>query len=361
MPYIQWKQLCIAALFYLLLHGLPVEAQGDGKVREPWLFTEARQFDFWIGEWDVNLRIKQEDSSWADRVKSKANIYRILDGKAILELWNADTIKGYSLRYFDSEKKKWILMLNWPGKNRSGSSSLSGMFRHGRGEFFSTRKNQAGQEVISRYTFSDITATSLRWDDAFSSDGGKTWTNNWIMEFSRSADQSEWPAPGRNLHTYENGARCDLAEFRVFEQLIGTWHGEMRLESQDGNSAIVPVELNGYKVLDGCAVMNFMSFRVDGKNHREFSLKTYNTYGRIFEDTRLDNSRDGTVSIYYGKQNGQTYEFVESEEYAGGDIYTKYVWTFEKTDQAGFEMYRSTDKKATWKKMKAATFIKSDE
>ena len=112
----------------------------------------------------------------------------MLEGKAILELWDEASIKGFSLRYYDAGRKEWVLWLNWPGANRSGSSSLAGTFRHGRGDFFSTYTTQDGTEGISRYSFNDITATSLRWDDAYSTDAGKTWSHNWIMEFSRT-----WP------------------------------------------------------------------------------------------------------------------------------------------------------------------------
>jgi hypothetical protein len=35
--------------------------------------------------------------------------------------------------------------------------------------------------------WSRITATSAHWEQALSSDGGKTWETNWIMEFQRSA------------------------------------------------------------------------------------------------------------------------------------------------------------------------------
>ena len=49
---------------------------------------KQRQFDFWIGEWDVNLRVRQKDFTWKDQHKSVVHIYPILDGKAILELWS---------------------------------------------------------------------------------------------------------------------------------------------------------------------------------------------------------------------------------------------------------------------------------
>ncbi len=42
----------------------------------------ARRFDFWIGEWDVNLRMLQDDLTFEDSVAARASVYPILDGKA---------------------------------------------------------------------------------------------------------------------------------------------------------------------------------------------------------------------------------------------------------------------------------------
>jgi hypothetical protein len=36
-----------------------------------------------------------------------------------------------------------------------------------------------------RFTWSDITPASARWEQAFSSNAGTTWKTNWIMEFQR--------------------------------------------------------------------------------------------------------------------------------------------------------------------------------
>ena len=289
-----------ACLFTILAN-----AQLKEGITAEWNTLEDRQFDFWIGEWAINLRTIQEDGSWKDTYKSTARIYPILDGKAILELWNeqkfGEGIKGYSLRYYNREKGKWELWLNWPGKNRSGSSSLEGSFRHGRGEFFSYRPLDDSTQLISRYTFCDVSPTSLRWDDAFSKDGGKTWSNNWIMEFSRTQDLPMKLSTQTLALTYDEGKRCDLPEFREFEKMAGSWEGMLKIKSgEEWMSA--PASIATHKVLDGCAVISFLEYEIAGNKHKNFSLKTYNTYANQYEDGRLSNDKNSTYRSYFGNK-----------------------------------------------------------
>jgi hypothetical protein len=280
------------------------------EVGTAWAAGEHRQFDFWVGEWNVNLRILQDDNSWKDSRSARAKIYLILDGRAIFELWDETTpddgIRGYSLRFFDPAKKKWQLFLNWPGRNRSGTSTLNGSFRHGRGEFFSARTGAADGETISRYTFSDISPNRLRWDDGFSTDGGRTWRGNWIMEFSRAGDRATWPEDGEAAHTFYTGERCDRPEFREFERLEGVFHGEIRLLDPSGAERVGTARLVGYRILDGCAVMTFLEYVAGGRVHKIFSLKTYNTYLDLFEETRLDNQPGTPMLMLYGGREDET-------------------------------------------------------
>jgi hypothetical protein len=37
-----------------------------------------------------------------------------------------------------------------------------------------------------RFVWSQITATSARWEQAYSPEAGKTWETNWTMEFCRA-------------------------------------------------------------------------------------------------------------------------------------------------------------------------------
>lgn len=297
-----------AALVAITMATTAVHAQ-DFPVSSA-LPDEARQFDFWVGEWDVNLRIRQDDGSWEDQVAATAKVYPVLSGKAILELWSddrAEGLEGYSLRYFDVSRDEWVLWLNWPGENRSGSSSLAGDFRHGRGEFFSTNRAPDGTETISRYTFSDITDTSLRWDDAFSRDGGLTWTNSWIMEFERTGPKPTLSGAGGPAHSWHDGARCDAPEFRKYEFLSGRRAGPV--EAGGGGD----VTITGYRLLDGCAVMTFAGPSDDPERAWGFSHITWNTYAQRYELTTLNSVASTPVRVFYGRDADELV-FYESSE-----------------------------------------------
>ena len=268
------------------------------EITSEWQSTQARQFDFWIGEWDVNLRAIQKDLSWKDTTKAKVKICPVLDGKAILELWDSPTIKGFSLRYYDVRKSKWVLWLNWPDNNKSTFRSLEGAFRHGRGEFFSD-----GNGFTSRFTFSDISPTSLRWDDAYSKDGGKTWTHDWVMEFSRSAQTAYWPAVSPNAHTFAKaGPPChgNEPEFEHLASVAGHWRGDAELTVGKERTKTTATA-RAYRVLGGCATIRFVEFEFGGRPFRAFSMLTYNSSMKRVEELRLDNRRGSPAVVLYGK------------------------------------------------------------
>ncbi|MEU6202707.1 hypothetical protein ABZ814_03840 [Micromonospora musae] len=61
---------------------------------------------------------------------------------------------------------------------------LVGRFVDGVGTFYADDVDE-GRPIRCRFIWSEITATSARWEQAFSIDDGRTWETNWIMEFTR--------------------------------------------------------------------------------------------------------------------------------------------------------------------------------
>lgn len=296
-------------------------------------FTDKyREFDFWIGEWDVNLRKPNDKFEYIDWKESKAKIYSILDGRGVLELWEEEsngspssTIIGYSLRYYNPDKNKWELWLNWPGINRSGSQQFNGKFRHGRGEFFRQTPINDSIVNITRYTFSDITPKSLRWDGASSTDKGKTWASGWIMEFSRIKDRAEWSKSDK-LHTFRNGDRCNLKEFGSLEKFVGKWKGQVKIKNKNGEWKNKSIFISIYKTLGGCAIMSFLDLEnKTGSRFKEFGLLTYNTYVNKFEDGRLSNDPKSIYRSFFGDMKDGSLE-LNHRNRTTSDIMEKYKW-----------------------------------
>lgn len=343
--------LCLGAALGLLPSALDAKdpAAGEG------LPAAARQFDFWIGVWDVNLRIRAEDGTWPDAsVAAEARVYPALDGKAVLELWDSEPIVGFSLRWFDREAGEWKLWLNWPRENDSGGSGLSGRFRHGRGEFFSRRTLEDGAELVSRYTFSDITPTSLRWDDAYSRDGGLTWTHRWIMEFTRKGDVPSLPAEGGAAHTFGDGGRCDLPGFRRFEALAGAWTGTVARPGDAGAWVEFPARLTAWRILGGCAVLARLETEAAGVRRESLHLLTWNTRAERFEEELLDSRPESPLEVYRGGETDGTVELLAQTPEGEARPTVRRRWSLDGGGIA-LEVERSADGES-WETVERASF-----
>jgi hypothetical protein len=61
---------------------------------------------------------------------------------------------------------------------------VTGQFKDGVGEFLG-KDSYNDEPILARFRWSDITADSARWEQAFSADDGETWIDNWYMDLTR--------------------------------------------------------------------------------------------------------------------------------------------------------------------------------
>jgi hypothetical protein len=151
-----------------------------------------RDFDFYYGRWQVRnerLRERLRGSDEWETFEAMQECHPILGGLGNLDDfvtdWS-DGFRGMTLRLFNPQTQQWNIY--WAG-NRSGvlEPPVVGRFDDGVGVFFGDDQHQ-GQPVRVRFLWSDITARSAHWQQAFSIDDGRSWETNWHMYMTRCGD-----------------------------------------------------------------------------------------------------------------------------------------------------------------------------
>lgn len=148
-------------------------------------------FDFLIGRWhDHHSRLRERlkgSTSWEEF--EGTTVHRpILGGLGNLSEHvmqrEAGQMTAVSFRVFDPSSQEWSIY--WAdGVYGSLGTPMVGGFEQGRGEFYSQEVFE-GRHIFCRFIWSDITPTSCHWEQAFSTDGGKTWETNWIWDLTRA-------------------------------------------------------------------------------------------------------------------------------------------------------------------------------
>jgi hypothetical protein len=151
----------------------------------------SHDFDFRPGRWHIEnerlLERLQGCTEW-EHFPASSTGWLILDGIGnmddfVTEDWRPGFI-GMSLRLFNPQTKLWSIywMSNQTGKLEP---PVVGGFKDGIG-IFEGDDVLEGRPIRVCFTWSEITATSALWEQAFSDDGGQTWEKNWIMRMTRT-------------------------------------------------------------------------------------------------------------------------------------------------------------------------------
>jgi hypothetical protein len=147
-------------------------------------------FDFEIGNWKTHLSRRLHpltgSSAWVE-YEGTSVVRKVWNGRANLVELEVDGPTGHvealSLRLYNPQSHQWSLN-SANGKGGALGQPTIGEFKDGRGEFFDQEEFN-GRVILVRNIWSNITATSCRFEQSFSDDGGKTWEVNWIAVDTR--------------------------------------------------------------------------------------------------------------------------------------------------------------------------------
>jgi hypothetical protein len=152
----------------------------------------VHDFDFLHGAWRVRHRRLKErlagNDEW-EEFNGTCVCQPMMAGAGnvddnLLEL-PADTYRAIGLRAFDSVRSTWSI---WWLDGRTPTQidvPVVGGFENNIGTFIADDTFR-GRPIKARFMWSDITATTAIWRQAFSPDGGATWETNWVMHFTRT-------------------------------------------------------------------------------------------------------------------------------------------------------------------------------
>jgi hypothetical protein len=150
----------------------------------------ARDFDFEIGTWKTHVsRLTHPltgSKTWVD-YDGTTVVRKVWNGRAnLVELevtGPSGHIEGLSLRLYNPESHQWSLNFSNSNGGTLGVPTV-GEFSNGRGEFFD-QESLNGRSILVRFVIAPQTADTCRFEQAYSSDGGKTWEVNWIATDTR--------------------------------------------------------------------------------------------------------------------------------------------------------------------------------
>src|SRR5690349_12849505 len=147
-------------------------------------------FDFLFGTWRVrNRRLKARlrgSTEW-EEFRSTCRARPILGGLGNLDEFTIDApsgrVEAVTVRLYSPATREWSIYWSASGSGRF-DVPMVGRFEGPRGECYSQEVYQGGP-IFNRSIWTVVSPDACRWEQAYSSDGGRSWETNWIMEFTR--------------------------------------------------------------------------------------------------------------------------------------------------------------------------------
>ncbi len=161
-------------------------ARIDAASRPCAALPEARQFDFWVGKWEVRNPQGQ--------LAGTNEIQLILGKCVLLENWSgARGSSGKSINLYNQYKGYW--QQTWVDDQGDVTEFVDGVYKDGVMRFRAETRGRDGKVLQRRLSFTKLAPGKVRQYSEQSSDGGKTWSTEYDLTYTKVGEASTGAAP----------------------------------------------------------------------------------------------------------------------------------------------------------------------
>lgn len=306
-------------------------------------------FDFEFGTWRTHYRLLKK------RLENSHEWYDCYGTSVIRPFWNGSGnledgdltcpkryIGGLTLRLYDRRTRQWTL---WWGTRKLAVApppQLGHFDADGAGRFYAY-DSWEGKPEITRFQWTKSNGNP-HFEQAFSTDGGKTWETNWTTDYERV------PASSKGVW---NASDPRDAGARGFDFLVGTWKthyqrmrrpltAERQWYSCEGTSVVT-------RFWGGSANLEDGDLRCPAQYVRGVTMRLYDAATQrwlLYWGTQKNGLAIGLPQAGNFNANGVG-DFLAPDTFNGKPIVVRYRWFARKTHPR-FEEAFSADAGKTW-------------
>jgi hypothetical protein len=322
--------------------------------------SHERDWDWAVGSWDVfHRRLKDRlvgSTEWVE-FAGKSAFWTAMGGMGnfddnLLEL-PTGVYRGMSVRSFDPAKNTWAIW--WlDGRNPEQiEPPVRGGFKGDEGEFTGSDVYK-GTPVTVRFRWHEVHGKRPWWDQAFSTDRGRSWEINWRNYFTRTSPDA------RSQPRIAN----DPPEARAWDFLLGQWKvRNRRLRARFASSREwdeFDSTLVNRQVLGGRGNVGDNWFGGPGAPWAGMSLRAYNDEKKEWLSWWLDGRHPADIGPpMRGRFVDGNGVLLSDEEFNGRPIKVRSTWTRTDTDSPCWEQAASIDGGKTWEINWVASFARA--
>ena len=293
---------------YLLLLGvltLPIyaaDAPRDGQ----------HDWDTFFGNWKMHLHKRLRpltgSNDWVD-FECHDRTRKVWDGRANLDELEGDGpaghIEGMTLRLYDRQNQLWrIYWVN--SANPTVDVPMIGRYTNGEGEFFDQELFN-GQRIFVRFHWTNVSDHSGNFEQAFSTDGGKTWEPNWLTTMEREATPPSNVPPNPETHDGQHDFDFEYGKWHGhLKRLAKPLSGEIEWKEYDGDVSVSKIwngraNIAELKMKGGGSEMEGLSLRLFDPKTRQWTLWWANANNGSLDQTPLAGAFHDGRGEFYGQ------------------------------------------------------------